>query len=222
MAGGIHRPGQDRWAADRKVRRHKSVRRLALELPRVTRDVLEPGRGALAEREAGRFVHRVRQERDRSLPQERDETDADGRDMFSRVLYGGRYSLGIGLVVVAAGMILGLIAGGLAGFFGGAVDEVLMRFADALAARAAGTNELCTRENGMPIRLSRFANGAFPSALLRYYAELIGGTEVEEIRPAAIGHTIVRREAVGVVGAGARAARFPCRAAAARGPSAPG
>jgi aldehyde dehydrogenase (NAD+) len=79
--------------------------------------------------------------------------------------------------------------------------EVLTRFADALAARAAGTNELCTRENGMPIRLSRFANGAFPSALLRYYADLIGGTEVEEIRPATIGHTIVRREPVGVVGA---------------------
>ena len=79
--------------------------------------------------------------------------------------------------------------------------EVLTRFADALAARAAGTNELCTRENGMPIRLSRFANGAFPSALLRYYADLIGGTEVEEIRPATIGHTIVRREPFGVVGA---------------------
>jgi aldehyde dehydrogenase (NAD+) len=79
--------------------------------------------------------------------------------------------------------------------------EVLTRFADALAARAAGTNELCTRENGMPIRLSRFANGAFPSALLRYYSDLVGGTEVEEIRPAMIGHTIVRREPVGVVGA---------------------
>ncbi len=79
--------------------------------------------------------------------------------------------------------------------------EVLTRFADGLVARAAGTDELCTRENGMPIRLSRFANGAFPSALLRYYADLIRGTEVEEIRPAAIGHTIVRREPVGVVGA---------------------
>jgi peptide/nickel transport system permease protein len=61
-------------------------------------------------------------------------TDADGRDMFSRVLYGGRYSLGIGLAVVVAGMILGLIIGGLAGFFGGALDEVLMRFADIVLA----------------------------------------------------------------------------------------
>ncbi|MCW2560202.1 MAG: aldehyde dehydrogenase, partial [Mycobacterium sp.] len=39
--------------------------------------------------------------------------------------------------------------------------EVLVRFADALVARAAETNELCTRENGMPIRLSRGANGIF-------------------------------------------------------------
>lgn len=78
---------------------------------------------------------------------------------------------------------------------------VLIRFADALAARAAITNELCTRENGMPIRLSRGSNGAFPAALLRYYAGLIGESEQEEVRPAMIGHTIVRREAVGVVGA---------------------
>jgi peptide/nickel transport system permease protein len=61
-------------------------------------------------------------------------TDADGRDMFSRVLYGGRYSLGIGLAVVAMGMVLGMIAGGLAGFFGGALDEGIMRFADIVLA----------------------------------------------------------------------------------------
>jgi aldehyde dehydrogenase (NAD+) len=79
--------------------------------------------------------------------------------------------------------------------------EVLLRFADALLARATDTNELCTRENGMPIRLSRGANGMFPAALLRYYAGLIGDAADEEIRPSMIGHTIVRREPVGVVGA---------------------
>lgn len=78
---------------------------------------------------------------------------------------------------------------------------ILVRMADALTARAAATNELCTRENGMPIWLSRGANGAFPAALLRYYADLIVHGEVEETRPSMIGHTIVRREAVGVVGA---------------------
>jgi acyl-CoA reductase-like NAD-dependent aldehyde dehydrogenase len=79
--------------------------------------------------------------------------------------------------------------------------EVLVRFADALVARAAETNELCTRENGMPIRLSRGANGIFPAAILRYYAGLIGDASDEEIRPSMIGHTIVRREPVGVVAA---------------------
>jgi aldehyde dehydrogenase (NAD+) len=79
--------------------------------------------------------------------------------------------------------------------------EVLGRMADALVARAADTVALCTRENGMPIRLSRGANGAFPAMLLRYYADLIIRTDIEEIRPAALGHTIVRREPIGVVGA---------------------
>ena len=79
--------------------------------------------------------------------------------------------------------------------------EVLVRFADALLARAADTNELCTRENGMPIRLSRGSNGMFPPMLLRYYAGLIADSSDEEIRPAMVGQTIVRREAVGVVAA---------------------
>jgi hypothetical protein len=49
----------------------------------------------------------------------------------------------------------------------------------------------------MPIRLSKGANGFYPALLLRYYADLIEGGAEEEIRPAAIGHTIVRREPVG-------------------------
>lgn len=57
-------------------------------------------------------------------------TDADGRDMFSRVLYGGRYSLGIGVAVVGAGMFVGLLLGTIAGYVGGVLDEVIMRFAD--------------------------------------------------------------------------------------------
>lgn len=78
---------------------------------------------------------------------------------------------------------------------------VLNAFADALQKRAADTQELCTRENGMPIRLSRGANGVFPAAVLRYYAEMITTAADEEIRPSMIGHTIVRREPVGVIGA---------------------
>ena len=78
---------------------------------------------------------------------------------------------------------------------------VLMAFAAALHQRAESTTELVTRENGMPMRLSRGANGLFPAALLGYYAKLITETPIEEVRPSMIGHTIVRREPVGVVAA---------------------
>lgn len=78
---------------------------------------------------------------------------------------------------------------------------LLTTFAAALQQRAASTNELVSRENGMPMRLSRSANGLFPAALLNYYAKLITRTPIEEVRPSMTGHTIVRREPVGVVAA---------------------
>ena len=78
---------------------------------------------------------------------------------------------------------------------------VLRAFAAALHARAQTTDKLVTRENGMPMSLSRGANGLFPAALLGYYAKLITETPIEQIRPSAMGHTIVRREPVGVVAA---------------------
>ena len=54
-------------------------------------------------------------------------TDPLGRDMLSRSLYGAQISLTIGLVGVAISFVLGILIGGLAGFFGGAVDEVIQR-----------------------------------------------------------------------------------------------
>lgn len=78
--------------------------------------------------------------------------------------------------------------------------KVLHRFADALAAKAEFSSTLTTREIGMPIELSRAFNGQAPAQLLRQYADLAVETEFEEIRPSAMGSTIVRREPVGVVG----------------------
>lgn len=59
-------------------------------------------------------------------------TDDLGRDVFSRILWGGRVSLLIGLSVAAAATTIGTVVGAVAGWFGGWVDEVLMRLTDLL------------------------------------------------------------------------------------------
>lgn len=61
-------------------------------------------------------------------------TDQLGRDILARVVYGTRYSLIIGVGSVALGLVVGLILGSLAGFYGGAWDQVVMRANDILYA----------------------------------------------------------------------------------------
>jgi peptide/nickel transport system permease protein len=56
--------------------------------------------------------------------------DELGRDEFSRIVYGARYSLLIGIVSVTVGFLLGSILGAIAGFMGGGVDSVIMRITD--------------------------------------------------------------------------------------------
>ncbi len=57
-------------------------------------------------------------------------TDSAGRDVFSRLLYAGRVSLGVGIVAVGIYVLIGTLLGGLAGYFGGWVDGTVMRIAD--------------------------------------------------------------------------------------------
>ncbi len=61
-------------------------------------------------------------------------TDAVGRDMLSRLIYGAQYSLFIGIVVVAIALTGGIFIGLLAGFYGGWVDTVIMRVMDVVLA----------------------------------------------------------------------------------------
>ncbi len=60
--------------------------------------------------------------------------DQLGRDELSRVLYGARYSLLIGVVSVAVGLSIGLVLGAVAGYFGGIVDSIIMRLMDIMLA----------------------------------------------------------------------------------------
>ncbi|MBD2230849.1 ABC transporter permease [Phormidium tenue] len=59
-------------------------------------------------------------------------TDEQARDQFSRLIHGSRVSLSVGLIGIAISFPLGMLVGGMAGYFGGAVDAVLMRLVEVL------------------------------------------------------------------------------------------
>jgi peptide/nickel transport system permease protein len=59
-------------------------------------------------------------------------TDSTGRDVFARIIYGGQISLLVGVLAVVISVSLGTVVGGVAGYFGGWVDSVLMRFTEAI------------------------------------------------------------------------------------------
>ena len=59
-------------------------------------------------------------------------TDKDGRDVFTRLMYGGRISLTVSFIAVLAITLFGVVLGGISGYFGGAVDGVIMRICDIL------------------------------------------------------------------------------------------
>ena len=59
-------------------------------------------------------------------------TDKSGRDVFLRLMYGGRISITVSFITVIAITLIGVVFGGLAGYFGGWVDNVIMRICDIL------------------------------------------------------------------------------------------
>ena len=61
-------------------------------------------------------------------------TDRLGRDILSRIIYGTKYSLSIGIISVSIGLIFGTTMGVLSAYYGGLIDTIIMRFIDALLA----------------------------------------------------------------------------------------
>ena len=59
-------------------------------------------------------------------------TDANGRDLFVRTLYGARVSLAVGLAATSVSLVIGVTYGAIAGYFGGKVDAAMMRFVDVM------------------------------------------------------------------------------------------
>lgn len=79
---------------------------------------------------------------------------------------------------------------------------LLIRFADALQKRASQISTSVSIQNGMPITLSEVIEAQLPPGMLRYYASLAEGIEVEERRRSPLGFdTLVRRDPIGVIGA---------------------
>lgn len=92
-------------------------------------------------------------------------TDQTGRDVFSRILYGSRISLTVGLIGVILSTLLGLWIGGIAGYYGGKTDAFLMRSVDVLLSIPALYLILCVR-NVFPTEMAPQATYPLTIAVL--------------------------------------------------------
>jgi len=94
-------------------------------------------------------------------------TDAIGRDILTRTIYGGQISLLIGLTAVIVETVLGILVGALAGYYGGVVDNILMRITEAM---------LNIPEIFLLIVMAKFFGGKIPD--ISFFGRTLSGSVV--------------------------------------------
>jgi len=114
-------------------------------------------------------------------------TDSYGRDIWSRLVYGARYSLLIGICAQAVGTFIGIFFGSLAGYFGGAIDNIILRLCDIFQAIPSTLMAIVISQalgSGFIQTIIALSVGSIPMSIRMLRASMLSVREQEYIEAA--------------------------------------